>query len=278
MHAAETGHLVFGTLHTHRRARDHQPHRRLLRAPPAAQMRLQLGSVLARGGVAAARAARRRRAGWPRSRSCSNTGTVYECIVDATRTREIRDHIAQGPRQLRHADLRSGPLRADPAPARGSRPGGLRFAEQPRRSGAQARRASVTSRSRRDDLLILLGACGAHGPAKTTRARLRALRHPRRGHQPEADATDAYFRGAVEFRLTDPDPSATSRSTGVAGAASDARHARGQIEAFTPDAPSRRTRLHGDAHLVRRQREPHVHDLGGGAAAGGRPHAAGGST
>jgi twitching motility protein PilT len=95
MHAAETGHLVLGTLHTidahetiNRVVGFFEPHQQQ-------QIRLQLGSVLravvsqrlvpgAAGGRVAA------------LEVMLNTGTVYECIVDANRTREIRDHIRKG--------------------------------------------------------------------------------------------------------------------------------------------------------------------------------------
>jgi twitching motility protein PilT len=95
MHAAETGHLVLGTLHTidahetiNRIVGFFEPHQQ-------GQIRLQLGSVLravisqrlipaAKGGRAAA------------LEIMLNTGTVYECIVDPHRTREIRDHIRKG--------------------------------------------------------------------------------------------------------------------------------------------------------------------------------------
>jgi twitching motility protein PilT len=95
LHAAETGHLVLATLHTidahetiNRLVGFFEPHQQ-------AQIRLQLGSVLravlsqrlvpavAGGRVAALEV-------------MLNTGTVYECIVDGSRTREIRDHIRRG--------------------------------------------------------------------------------------------------------------------------------------------------------------------------------------
>lgn len=95
MHAAETGHLVLGTLHTidayetvNRIVGFYPPHQQQ-------QVRLQLGSVLrsvvsqrlvpavAGGRVAALEI-------------MLNTGTVYECIIDGSRTREIRDQIRKG--------------------------------------------------------------------------------------------------------------------------------------------------------------------------------------
>ncbi len=95
MSAAETGHLVLATLHTidahesvNRIVGFFEPHQQQ-------QVRLQLGSVLravisqrlvtatAGGRVAAIEI-------------MINTGTVYECIVDPKRTREIRDQIRKG--------------------------------------------------------------------------------------------------------------------------------------------------------------------------------------
>jgi twitching motility protein PilT len=93
--AAETGHLVLGTLHTidahesiNRMVGFFEPHQQQ-------QIRLQLGSVLRSvisqrlvpslaGGRAAA------------IEIMINTGTVYECIIDPKRTREIRDQIRKG--------------------------------------------------------------------------------------------------------------------------------------------------------------------------------------
>ncbi|MES2640074.1 MAG: type IV pilus twitching motility protein PilT [Myxococcota bacterium] len=95
LHAAETGHLVFATLHTidaheaiNRIVGFFEPHQQQ-------QTRIQLGSVLravisqrlvpatAGGRVAALEI-------------MLNTGTIYECIVDGSRTREVRDHIRKG--------------------------------------------------------------------------------------------------------------------------------------------------------------------------------------
>lgn len=95
LQAAETGHLLLGTLHT---IDAHETINRLLgffEPHQQAQIRLQLGSVLKAvisqrlvpaigGGRAAAIEIMR------------NNGTVYECIVDGKRTREIRDHIRKG--------------------------------------------------------------------------------------------------------------------------------------------------------------------------------------
>lgn len=95
LQAAETGHLLLGTLHT---IDAHETINRLLgffEPHQQAQIRLQLGSVLRAvisqrlipaigGGRAAAIEIMR------------NNGTVYECIVDGHRTREIRDHIRKG--------------------------------------------------------------------------------------------------------------------------------------------------------------------------------------
>ncbi len=93
--AAETGHLVLGTLHTvdahetiNRIIGFYEPHHQ-------PQVRLLLGSVLravvsqrlvpgAAGGRVAA------------LEVMINTGTIYECIVDGKRTREIRDYMRKG--------------------------------------------------------------------------------------------------------------------------------------------------------------------------------------
>ena len=98
MAAAETGHLVLATLHTldapetiNRVVGFFEPHHQN-------QMRLQLGSVLravlsqrlvptkAGGRIAAVEV-------------MINTGTIYECIVDSSRTKEIPDHMAKGTNQ-----------------------------------------------------------------------------------------------------------------------------------------------------------------------------------
>ncbi len=95
LQAAETGHLVLGTLHT---IDAHETINRLLgffEPHQQQQIRLQLGSVLravvsqrlvpaiAGGRVAAIEIMR-------------NSGTIYDCIVDGKRTREIRDYIRKG--------------------------------------------------------------------------------------------------------------------------------------------------------------------------------------
>lgn len=95
LQAAETGHLVLGTLHT---IDAHETINRLLgffEPHQQQQIRLQLGSVLRsvvsqrlipgiHGGRVAAIEIMR------------NNGTVYDCIVDGKRTREIRDYIRKG--------------------------------------------------------------------------------------------------------------------------------------------------------------------------------------
>ncbi|MDO9280298.1 MAG: type IV pilus twitching motility protein PilT [Pseudomonadota bacterium] len=129
MHAAETGHLVFATLHTidahetiNRIVGFFEPHQQQ-------QTRLQLGSVLravvsqrlvpasAGGRVAALEV-------------MLNTGTIYECIVDGSRTREVRDHIRKGRAQYGmqtfdqalYEHISSGRVQQDQ---------GLRFANNP---------------------------------------------------------------------------------------------------------------------------------------------------
>lgn len=95
MQAAETGHLVLATMHTidahetiNRIVGFFEPHQQ-------GHVRLQLASVLravisqrlvpaVTGGRVAA------------VEIMLNTGTVYECLVDASRTREVRDHIRKG--------------------------------------------------------------------------------------------------------------------------------------------------------------------------------------
>ena len=95
MHAAETGHLVLGTLHTidaheaiNRIIGFYEPHQQN-------QVRLQLGSVLR--AVVSQRLVPATNGGRVAALEVMlNTGTVYECIIDASRTREIRDHIRKG--------------------------------------------------------------------------------------------------------------------------------------------------------------------------------------
>jgi twitching motility protein PilT len=95
MHAAETGHLVLGTLHT---IDAHETINRLIglfEPHQQAQVRLQLGSVLR------AVVSQRLVPAQPTGRVAAieimiNTGTVYECVVDAKRTRELRDYIRKG--------------------------------------------------------------------------------------------------------------------------------------------------------------------------------------
>ncbi len=70
--AAETGHLVFSTLHTNSADADRRPHPRHLPARPAEPGPRQLAQVLQGRGVdEAGRAARRQRAASRRSRSCA---------------------------------------------------------------------------------------------------------------------------------------------------------------------------------------------------------------
>ncbi|MFN7146077.1 MAG: type IV pilus twitching motility protein PilT [Myxococcota bacterium] len=95
MHAAETGHLVLGTLHTidahetiNRIIGFYEPHQQQ-------HIRLQLGSVLR--SVISQRLVPATQGGRVAALEVMlNTGTVYECIIDASRTREIRDHIRKG--------------------------------------------------------------------------------------------------------------------------------------------------------------------------------------
>jgi len=95
LHAAETGHLVLGTLHT---IDAHETINRLIgffEPHQQQQVRLGLGSVLR--AVVSQRLVPGAAGG--RVAACEimlNTGTVYECIVDGKRTREIRDHIRKG--------------------------------------------------------------------------------------------------------------------------------------------------------------------------------------
>lgn len=93
--AAETGHLVLGTLHTvdahetvNRVIGFFEPHHQN-------QIRLTLGSVLK--GVVSQRLVGGAKGGRVAALEIMvNTGTIYECIVDAKRTREIRDHMRKG--------------------------------------------------------------------------------------------------------------------------------------------------------------------------------------
>jgi twitching motility protein PilT len=93
--AAETGHLVLGTLHTvdahetvNRVIGFFEPHHQ-------AQVRLTLGSVMK--GVVSQRLVGGAKGGRVAALEVMvNTGTIYECIVDGKRTREIRDHMRKG--------------------------------------------------------------------------------------------------------------------------------------------------------------------------------------
>lgn len=93
--AAETGHLVMGTLHTvgahetiNRIMGFYEPHHH-------AQIRLMLGGLLR--GVVSQRLVPGATGGRVAALEVMiNTGTIYECIVDAKRTREIRDHMRKG--------------------------------------------------------------------------------------------------------------------------------------------------------------------------------------
>lgn len=122
MHAAETGHLVLGTLHT---IDAHETINRIIGFFPPhqqGQVRLALGSVLR--SVVSQRLVPGAAGG--RVASCEimlNTGTVYECIIDPKRTREVRDHIRKGRAQygMQTFDqhlyelIQSGRIKADDA-------------------------------------------------------------------------------------------------------------------------------------------------------------------
>ncbi|MFZ5480996.1 MAG: hypothetical protein ACOZNI_29815 [Myxococcota bacterium] len=86
-------------------------------------------------------------------------------------------------------------------------------------------------------MLVLLAACDGGGPGKaddTGGAPGCGIRLEETF--PEDGATDAYVRGPVEFKLTDPDLTASIEVPGVAGTTS-VRGTAGQIVVFTPDAP-----------------------------------------
>ncbi|MBM4368387.1 MAG: type IV pilus twitching motility protein PilT [Deltaproteobacteria bacterium] len=93
--AAETGHLVLGTLHT---VDAHETINRIIgffEPHHQPQVRLLLGSVLR------AVVSQRLVPGAQGDRVAAlevmiNTGTIYECIVDSKRTREIRDYMRKG--------------------------------------------------------------------------------------------------------------------------------------------------------------------------------------
>ena len=93
--AAETGHLVLSTLHTldapesiNRILGFFEPHHQQ-------QIRLQLGSVLR--AIISQRLMPAKAGGRvPAVEIMINTGTIYECIVDPGRTKEIPDHMARG--------------------------------------------------------------------------------------------------------------------------------------------------------------------------------------
>jgi len=96
--AAETGHLVLATLHTldapesiNRIVSFFEPHHQN-------QIRLQIGSVLR--AVISQRLMPAKAGGRVAALEIMiNTGTIYECIVDSTRTKEIPDHMMKGANQ-----------------------------------------------------------------------------------------------------------------------------------------------------------------------------------
>jgi twitching motility protein PilT len=96
--AAETGHLVLATLHTldapesiNRIVSFFEPHHQN-------QIRLQIGSVLR--AVISQRLMPAKAGGRVAALEIMlNTGTIYECIVDSTRTKEIPDHMMRGSSQ-----------------------------------------------------------------------------------------------------------------------------------------------------------------------------------
>lgn len=122
LHAAETGHLVLGTLHT---IDAHETINRIVGFFPPhqqAQVRLGLGSLLR--SVVSQRLVPGATGG--RVAACEimlNTGTVYECIIDPKRTREVRDHIRKGRAQYGmqtfdqhlHELIRANRIRAEEA-------------------------------------------------------------------------------------------------------------------------------------------------------------------
>jgi len=95
LQAAETGHLVLGTLHTldapetiNRLVGFFEPHHQQ-------QIRYQLASVLR--AVLSQRLIRTKSGGRAAAvEVMMNTGTVSECITDASRVKEIPDHMASG--------------------------------------------------------------------------------------------------------------------------------------------------------------------------------------
>lgn len=93
--AAETGHLVMGTLHT---VDAHETINRIIgffEPHHQAQIRLLLGGVLR--GVVSQRLVPGAAGGRVAALEVMiNTGTIYECIVDPKRTREIRDYMRKG--------------------------------------------------------------------------------------------------------------------------------------------------------------------------------------
>lgn len=93
--AAETGHLVLGTLHT---VDAHETINRLIgffEPHHQQQIRLLLGSVMR--GVVSQRLVPGAKGGRVAAIEVMvNSGTIYECIVDPKRTREIRDYMRKG--------------------------------------------------------------------------------------------------------------------------------------------------------------------------------------
>ena len=103
---AETGHLVFATLHTNDAA---QAVDRIVDVFPAdkqAQIRVQLAGSLTGIVSQRLRAAHRRRHGWRRSRCWSATFAVRNLIREG-KSSQLRNVITTGA-SVRHADPRDG--------------------------------------------------------------------------------------------------------------------------------------------------------------------------
>jgi len=99
IHAAETGHMVFSTLHTLDAVETINRIIAVFPPPEQKQVRLQLAAILARHHQPAPGEARRHRG----PRACVevmiNTAFIRECILVPERTRSVRDAIAAGTSQ-----------------------------------------------------------------------------------------------------------------------------------------------------------------------------------
>ena len=143
MTAAETGHLVLSTLHTVDATETINRIVSMFPTHQQQQARLTLASVL-RGVISQRLLPRADGKGMvPALEIMVNTERVREMIEDPTRTREIKDAIAEGLHPVRHDHVRSEPGRARQAAPRHLRRGGQALDESVRLRAAVPRRVAA---------------------------------------------------------------------------------------------------------------------------------------